>query len=71
MGKLKALPVRNVIRILKKFKFYRLRRGRHDIYHNKEKNITVPVPTSHSNVTKGVIKSLIRQTGIPKIEFTN
>ncbi len=71
MGKLKPLPVRKVLRILSDYGFYFLRRGKHDNYHNKEKNITVPVPTSHGIVTKGVIRSLIRQTSIPKEEFTN
>lgn len=71
MGKLRALPVRKVIKILNKFGFYYLRTGRHDNYYNKEKNITVPVPVSHRIITKGVIRSLIRQTGIPREEFTD
>lgn len=69
MGKIKELPVRKVIQILIKNGFVLLRRGRHDIYANKQKNITIPVPTSHGIITRGVIHSLIRQTGIPREEF--
>lgn len=69
MGKIKELKVREVIRILNKWGFVFVRSGRHDFYYNKEKNITVPVPTSHGVITRGVIKSLIRQTGIPREEF--
>jgi len=69
MGKLKPLSVRKVLKILGKFGFYLLRRVRHDNYYNRERNITVPVPTSHGIISKGVIKSLIRQTGIPQEEF--
>ena len=69
MGKIKELKVRIVIKILNQYGFYFLRRGRHDVYYNKEKNITVPIPTSHGVITRGVIKSLIRQTGIPREAF--
>jgi len=70
MGKIKELSVRKVLRVLNKHGFKFLRRGRHDVYHNEEKNITVPVPTSHGVITRGVIQSLIRQTGIPRDEFS-
>jgi len=69
MGKIKELKVREVIKILEKHGFVFLRRGRHDVYFNKERNITIPVPTSHGVITRGVIKSLIKQTGIPREEF--
>jgi len=71
MSKLRELPVRKVIQVLNKHEFELLRKGKHDIYYNKEKNITVPVPTSHGIITRGVIQSLIRQTGIPREEFFN
>ncbi len=69
MGKIRELSARKVIKILKKFGFEYLRTGRHDIYYNKEKNKKIPVPVSHGIITRGVIKSLIRQTGIPREEF--
>ena len=69
MGKIKELKVRIVIKIFNQYGFYFLRRVRHDVYYNKEKNITVPIPTSHGVITRGVIKSLIRQTGIPREAF--
>jgi predicted RNA binding protein YcfA (HicA-like mRNA interferase family) len=69
MGKIKELPVRKVIEVLNKFSFKFIRRGKHDVYYNAQKNITVPVPTSHGIITRGVIQSLIKQTGIPREEF--
>ena len=69
MGKIKPMKVREIIRILNKHGFKFLRTGRHDVYYNEEKNITVPVPTSHGVISKGVIQSLIRQIGISREEF--
>lgn len=69
MSKLRELPVKRVIDVLNKQGFKFIRRGRHDVYRNEEKNITVPVPTSHGVITRGVIQSLIKQTGIPREEF--
>jgi len=69
LGKIRELPVRKVIQVLKEHGFEYKRTGRHDVYYNKETNKTVPVPTSHGIITRGVIKSLIRQTGIPREEF--
>lgn len=69
MGKLRELPVRKVLEVLNKHGFKFIRRGKHDVYRNEEKNITVPVPTSHGIITRGVIQSLIKQTRIPREEF--
>lgn len=69
MKQIKEMKVRAVLTILNKFGFKFIGRGRHDKYRNEEKNITVPVPTSHGYITRGVIQSLIRQTGIPREEF--
>jgi len=87
MSKIKELPVRKVIEVLKisleifkpqkyldfwclnKFGFKFLRKGKPDVYYNDKRNITVPVPTSHGIITRGVIQSLIKQTGIPREEF--
>ena len=69
MGKIRPMPARDVVKILEKYGFRFISRGRHDKYRNEEKNITVPVPTSHGVISNGVIQSLIRQTGIPREEF--
>ncbi len=61
--------MRKVLQVLNNHGFEFKGKGRHDKYYNKEKNITVPVPTSHGIITRGVIMSLIRQTGIPREEF--
>lgn len=69
MNGIKEMKVRKLIRILNKHGFRLIRRGRHDVYYNEESKITVPVPTSHGVVTRGVVQSLIKQTGISKEEF--
>ena len=69
MGKIREMSAKDVVKILVKYGFKFISRGRHDKYRNEEKNITVPVPTSHGIITRGVIQSLIRQTGIPREEF--
>jgi len=69
MGKLRPLTVRKVLEVLNKHNFKFVRRGRHDVYRNDEKGITVPVPTSHGMISSGVVNSLIKQTGIPREEF--
>lgn len=69
MGKIRPLPAREIVKILEKHGFKFISRGRHDKYRNEERKITVPVPTSHGVISKGVIQSLIRQTGILREEF--
>ena len=69
MKQIKEMKTKDVLKILKKFGFEFVGRGKHDKYKNKEKNITVPVPASHDYITRGIIQSLIRQTGIPREEF--
>lgn len=69
MGKIREMSARDVVKILVKYGFKFIDRGRHDKYYNEKTNITVPVPTSHGIITRGVIQSLIRQTGIPREEF--
>jgi len=62
------MKTRKLLKILRKYGWKKIREGRHAVYENEEGK-RVPVPESHSVITKGVIKSLIRQTGIPKEEF--
>ena len=69
MPKIKEMKADDVVRILVKNGFKFMGRGRHDKYYNEEKKISVPVPTSHGIITRGVIQSLIRQTGIPREQF--
>ena len=57
MKKIKEMKTRDVLKILKKFGFELIGRGRHDKYRNEERNITVPVPASHGCITLGVIQS--------------
>lgn len=69
MGKIREMSANDVVKILVRNGFKFMGRGRHDKYYNENTNVTVPVPTSHGIITRGVIQSLIRQTGIPRKEF--
>jgi len=69
MGKIVPLPAKEIVKILEKYGFRFAARGRHDKYRNEEKKISVPVPVSHGVISRGVIQSLIRQTGIHREEF--
>jgi len=69
MARIKELKVREVVKVLVKYGFKFVRSGKHDVYYNEEKKITVPVPASHGIITRGVIHSIIRRTGIPRDEF--
>lgn len=55
MGKIREMSAKDVVKILIKHGFKFMGRGKHDKYYNPEKNITVPVPTSHGIITRGVI----------------
>ena len=71
MGKLKALSGREVCRILATHGFVQVRRkGSHIIVQRETAGdtTTVPVP-DHPEVRVGTLRSIIRQSGIPRSEF--
>ena len=71
MGKLRALSGKDVCIILGQHGFNEVRRrGSHIIMQKKlsEGTITVPVP-DHHEIRIGTLRSIIRQSGIPRSEF--
>ena len=71
MGKLKVLSGEEVCRILAKHNFLEVRRrGSHIVMQKRtsEGTITVPVP-DHKELRVGTLRSIIRQSGLPKLEF--
>lgn len=71
MGKLKPLKQREVIRILEKNGFKKVRSGKHITFKkiiSPEKILTTWVP-HHKIVTLFVIEYIIKQTGKPREEF--
>jgi predicted RNA binding protein YcfA (HicA-like mRNA interferase family) len=71
LAKLRALSGREVCGILAKFGFLEVRqRGSHIVMQQRlvDTTITVPVPT-HSELRIGTLRSIIRQSGVPKSEF--
>ncbi|MBL7223623.1 MAG: type II toxin-antitoxin system HicA family toxin [Candidatus Brocadiae bacterium] len=71
MGKLRGLSGKDVCRILAKHGFVEVRRrGSHIVMQQKLENTTVTVPVpDHSRVRTGTLRSIIRQSGLPRSEF--
>jgi predicted RNA binding protein YcfA (HicA-like mRNA interferase family) len=71
LGRLRVLSGKEICDILSQYEFKNVRqRGSHVIMQLKTKDstITVPVP-NHKEIKTGTLKSIIRQSGIPAIEF--
>ncbi len=71
MANLKILSGAGICKILENHGFMNIRqRGSHIIMQKKISNstITVPVP-NHKEIRIGTLRSIIRQSGISKIEF--
>jgi len=71
LGKLRVLSGRQVCAILSRHGFMEIRqRGSHIVMQKQlsDTTVTVPVP-NHSELRIGTLQSIIRQSGISKIEF--
>ena len=71
MGKLRILSGIAVCRILEEYGFAEVRRrGSHVVMQRKLPGgtITVPVPV-HKELRKGTLRSIIRQSGVPRLKF--
>ena len=71
MGKLRVLSGKETCRILEKYGFHEVRRrGSHIVMQKKvdDSTLTVPIP-NHPELRIGTLRSIIRQSGIPRIEF--
>jgi predicted RNA binding protein YcfA (HicA-like mRNA interferase family) len=71
VGKLRVLSGKDVCNILERHGFVEVRRrSSHMVMQlaTAEGTITVPVP-DHDELKKGTLRSIIRQSGLPKAEF--
>ncbi|MHB8880936.1 MAG: type II toxin-antitoxin system HicA family toxin [Thermodesulfovibrionales bacterium] len=71
MGKLRVLSGKDVCIILARHGFTEVRRrGSHIVMQKKlsDGTITVPVP-DHTEIRIGTLQSIVRQSGIPRLEF--
>lgn len=71
MGKLRILSGSEVCNILERNGFREVRRqGSHIVMQKKiiDSTITVPIP-NHKEIRIGTLRSIIRQSGIPRDEF--
>lgn len=71
MGKLKVLSGQDVCRILQAHGFVEVRqRGSHIVMQRRSGSTTVTVPVpDHKEITVGTLRSIIRQSGLPRTEF--
>ncbi len=71
MGKLRVLSGQQVCRILEHYGFVEVRRRSSHVVMQRatdEGTTTVPVP-DHDEVKIGTLRSIIRQSGVPRNEF--
>jgi predicted RNA binding protein YcfA (HicA-like mRNA interferase family) len=71
LGKLRVLSGSLVCAILAAHGFLEVRRRGSHIVMQKclgDTTITVPVP-DHAEIRRGTLQSIIRQSGVPKVEF--
>ena len=71
MGKLRVLSGKETCQILGKFGFIeQRRRGSHIVMQKVtlDTTVTVPVP-DHRELRSGTLRSIIRQSGVPRTEF--
>ncbi|MCG8449999.1 MAG: type II toxin-antitoxin system HicA family toxin [Pirellulales bacterium] len=72
MGKLRVLPGKEVCAILEQHGFAEVRRRGSHIVMRRENDeggtTTVPVP-DHKELRRGTLRSIIRQSGVPRSEF--
>ena len=71
MGRLRVLSGREVCRILQKHGFVEVRRrGSHIVMQRRTDagSVTVPIP-DHRELAIGTLLSIIRQSGVPRVEF--
>lgn len=71
MGKLRVLSGQEVCQILEQYEFVQVRqRGSHIIMQQRteDSTITVPVP-DHDELRVGTLRSIIRQSGLPRTLF--
>jgi predicted RNA binding protein YcfA (HicA-like mRNA interferase family) len=71
LGKLRQLSGRQVCDILKRFGFVRVRQtGSHIIMRLQTPGaaLSLPVP-DHKELRRGTLRTIIRQSGLPKEEF--
>ena len=71
MGKLRVLSGEQVRGILERHGFVQVRqRGSHIVMQKRLPNTTVTVPVpNHSELRMGTLQSIIRQSGVPRVEF--
>ena len=71
MGRLRVLSGREACRILQQHGFIEVRRrGSHIVMQRRTDagSVTVPIP-DHRELAIGTLLSIIRQSGVPRVEF--
>ena len=71
MGRLRPLSARDVIGILERHGFRRVRqRGSHIVVQRQDEGgTTTAIVPDHAEIEIGTLRSIIRQSGLPRQEF--
>lgn len=69
MTKLPVLSYRELAKKLRRAGFEYVRTGRHEVYYDKSKNLTIPIPHHSGDVPKGLLRAIINQAGLTVEEF--
>ena len=68
--RLPSLKPWQVVRVLNKLGFEKFRQsGSHLILANKDKKKIIPVPVHNKDLKRGLLRSIIKQTGLTVKEF--
>ena len=71
MSKLKQIGYTEFVRKLIRMGYLPIRKSKHTIYYNPEKQITIPLPHKHSrDIPKGLLNKLIKEMRISREEFS-
>ncbi len=63
------MSYRDVASKLRRAGFICERTNKHDVYVHKEKNITIPLPHHPSDIPRGTLRTIIRETGLSPETF--
>lgn len=70
MPRLKPVGYVEFIKKLLRAGYVPVRKSKHTIYFNSEKQITIPIPHKHPHdLPKGLLNKLIKEMRIPREEF--
>ncbi len=69
MNKLPVVTYRELAKKLRQAGFELSRTGKHDVYFNHHKNLTIPLPRHTGDVPKGLVRAIVSEMELSIDEF--